>query len=114
MKEVITLTEKRFFEWHEDDVSVTLRNKGGSYGGVPKCSSSRAVGLDLYNGMITGGVSMSLTSKRVDPHHIPCVLVTDSGGGSRTPMQGYRVRFSPHRNYGTSCNDINEWKNRYT
>ena len=29
-----TLTEKRFFEWHEDDVSVTLRNKGGSYGGV--------------------------------------------------------------------------------
>lgn len=33
MKKQITLTEKRFFEWHEDDVSVTLRNKGGSYGG---------------------------------------------------------------------------------
>ena len=31
--EQITLTEKRFFEWHEDDVSVTLRNKSGSYGG---------------------------------------------------------------------------------
>lgn len=29
----ITLTEKRFFEWHEDDVAVTLRNRGGSYGG---------------------------------------------------------------------------------
>lgn len=29
----ITLTEKRFFEWHEDDISVTLRNKSGSYGG---------------------------------------------------------------------------------
>ena len=28
-----TLTEKRFFEWHEDDKSVTLRNRGGSYGG---------------------------------------------------------------------------------
>lgn len=28
-----TLTEKRFFEWHEDDVSVTLRNRSGSYGG---------------------------------------------------------------------------------
>lgn len=27
-----TLTEKRFFEWHEDDKSVTLRNRGGSYG----------------------------------------------------------------------------------
>lgn len=30
---MITYTEKRFFEWHEDDVSVTLRNKSGSYGG---------------------------------------------------------------------------------
>ena len=28
-----TYTEKRFFEWHEDEVSVTLRNKSGSYGG---------------------------------------------------------------------------------
>lgn len=28
-----TLSEKRFFEWYEDDKSVTLRNKGGSYGG---------------------------------------------------------------------------------
>ena len=37
-----TLTEKRFFEWHEDDVSVTLRNKSGSYGGV------RSVGYLLY------------------------------------------------------------------
>ena len=32
-----TLTEKRFFEWHEDDISVTIRNKGGSYGGGQKC-----------------------------------------------------------------------------
>lgn len=24
-----TLTEKRFFEWHEDDIAVTLRNRGG-------------------------------------------------------------------------------------
>jgi hypothetical protein len=30
---MITYTEKRFFEWYEDDVSVTLRNKSGSYGG---------------------------------------------------------------------------------
>lgn len=28
-----TLTEKRFFYWVEDDVSVTLRSKSGSYGG---------------------------------------------------------------------------------
>ena len=30
---MITLTEKRFFEWYEDDVAVTLRSKSGSYGG---------------------------------------------------------------------------------
>ena len=40
-----TLTEKRFFEWHEDKISVTLRNKGGSYGGGSEviiiCDSSR-------------------------------------------------------------------------
>lgn len=33
MKKIVTLTEKRFFEWHEDETSVTLRNKSGSYGG---------------------------------------------------------------------------------
>ena len=33
MSKMKTLTEKRFFEWHEDEVAVTLRNKGGSYGG---------------------------------------------------------------------------------
>lgn len=30
---MMTLTEKRFFEWHEDDRSVSLRAKSGSYGG---------------------------------------------------------------------------------
>ena len=28
-----TLTEKRFFHWVEDEISVTLRNRSGSYGG---------------------------------------------------------------------------------
>ena len=28
-----TYTEKRFFKWIEDDVCVTLRNSGASYGG---------------------------------------------------------------------------------
>lgn len=28
-----TLTEKRFFHWVEDDISVTLRSRSGSYGG---------------------------------------------------------------------------------
>ena len=34
MTEQKTYTEKRFFEWHEDDVSVNLRAMSGSYGGV--------------------------------------------------------------------------------
>ena len=29
----ITLTEKRFFYWVEDDVAVTLRSRSASYGG---------------------------------------------------------------------------------
>lgn len=28
-----TLTEKRFFEWYVDDISVSLRARSGSYGG---------------------------------------------------------------------------------
>ena len=67
-----TLTEKRFFEWHEDDISVTLRNKGGSYGGGQKCSS---FAVDLYNQIVTGNVTMTLCCERMDPHHLPCVVI---------------------------------------
>lgn len=28
-----TYTEKRFFQWYEDDKAVTLRSRSGSYGG---------------------------------------------------------------------------------
>lgn len=28
-----TFPEKRFFDWEEDDIAVTLRSSGGSYGG---------------------------------------------------------------------------------
>ena len=45
-----TVTEKRFFEWHEDDVAVTLRNKGGSYGGGARCLS---FALLIWSRMIT-------------------------------------------------------------
>ena len=39
-----TYSEKRFFEWSEDEVSVTLRNKGGSYGGGSECFAMQAIG----------------------------------------------------------------------
>lgn len=28
-----TYTEKRYFDYHEDDVALTLRSRSGSYGG---------------------------------------------------------------------------------
>lgn len=28
-----TYTEKRFYEWYEDEVAVTIRFQSGSYGG---------------------------------------------------------------------------------
>ena len=34
----VCYAEKRFFDWEEDDTSVTIRNKGGSYGGGQKSS----------------------------------------------------------------------------
>lgn len=47
----VTYTEKRFFEWYEDDVSVTLRNSGASYGGgeVRSTYCSRVVGSLCYD-----------------------------------------------------------------
>lgn len=35
--EIENINREEIFEWHEDEVSVTLRNKGGSYGGGQKC-----------------------------------------------------------------------------
>lgn len=67
-----TVTEKRFFEWVEDDVSVTLRSKSGSYGGGPRFW---LFAVDLYNGTITGNVTMTLCCERSDPHHLPCVVL---------------------------------------
>lgn len=31
-----TFTEKRYYEWHKDDVSITLREKSATYGGAAK------------------------------------------------------------------------------
>ena len=33
MNLIATFTEKRFFKWVKDDVSVSLRNRSGSYSG---------------------------------------------------------------------------------
>ena len=34
-----------------------------------------AIGVDFYNGTITGGRTMTITSAKNDPHHLPCTLI---------------------------------------
>lgn len=59
-----TLTEKRFFEWHEDDKCVTLRNKGGSYGGGSEAFIVQTKS-DHYAEQTTreSGINMSTTER---------------------------------------------------
>ena len=57
--EQVTLTEKRFFEWHEDKISVTLRGSSGSYGGGSEVFviSFTKKQSEHYAGRITNGYS---------------------------------------------------------
>lgn len=41
-------------------------------GGGAKCLSYAA---DMYNGLLTGDVTMVLTAARMDCHKIPCVIL---------------------------------------
>lgn len=41
---MITVTEKRFQEYHKDDIAVTLRNRSGTYGG-----GQRGTGYIFYS-----------------------------------------------------------------
>ena len=41
--------------------------------------------IDAYNQTVTGNVSMSMTAKNTDAHHVPCVL---EGNGSRPSHSG--------------------------
>ena len=36
---------------------------------------SYAIGVDLYNHVITGDKAMTLCGERADPHHMPCVIL---------------------------------------
>ena len=36
--------------------------------------SFRHVGYDGFNKALTGDTSMTVTAKRSDPHHVPCVI----------------------------------------
>ena len=75
----ITLTEKRFFKWCEDEIAVTLRNRSGSYGGGSEVlviedtdnSDGSRGGVMAWN---TEGIVGTLRAQ-MDGH--PPVVVTD-------------------------------------
>lgn len=98
----ITYTEKRFFEWHEDEVSVSIRACSGSYGGGNEAfvvdelipSVLEPIGADLYNQTTTGNVSKTLNSIKSDSDHVPCVIyAVDMGGGK--PSSVFYENVSP-------------------
>ena len=53
-----TYAEKRFFEWHKDEVAVSLRYKSGSYGGGSEVLV--VYGFDSYNQQSIEEVSPTL------------------------------------------------------
>ena len=38
-------------------------------------NEARIVGVDIYNGALTGGVAKTLNCAATDSDHIPCVLI---------------------------------------
>ena len=42
------------------------------------CCLENAIGVDLYNQCLPGGVSKTLSSKATDADHIPCVIIKDN------------------------------------
>lgn len=96
---MVTFTEKRFFEWHEDDVSVTLRNRGGSYGG-----GSEVLAVCIGNGQahmashITKEVCQTLNTM-----HDPMAIMTNAVR-RLTPLECERLQGFPG-----GWTDIREW-----
>lgn len=54
-----------------NDLSPTLLAANGESGNnkVNVC-----YGVDMYNQTTTGDITMSMTAKSSDPHHVPCVI----------------------------------------
>lgn len=48
---------------------------------APLIGFARVIGVDGYNQSVTGEVAMTVTSKRADPHHVPCAIVKRSCNG---------------------------------
>ncbi len=61
-----------------------------------------AVGADMYNQNLTGGVSMTLTAIKTDPHHVPCVVISSQPFEEDTDeIHGnHRGSHDPENQYG--------------
>jgi len=59
--------------YSEKDVSFTLNST--------EIHAVAISGADMYNGNLTGGVSMTLTAIKTDPHHVPCVVKEENDAG---------------------------------
>ena len=62
-------------EYTPTEQAVTLKATGGNYGGGTETLVLEPIGADFYNHSITGEVTMTLTSAKSDPHHLPCALI---------------------------------------
>ena len=96
-------TEKRFFYWVEDNTSVSLRAKSGSYGGGSETLITNAIGFDSYNQQATGETSKPLTNKATDTDHTP-VVISDYVVRRLTPTECERLQAFPD-----GWTDIGEW-----
>ena len=100
-----TYSEKRFFEWHEDNLSVSLRAMSGSYGGgsevlVLESNQNHATAqetevcpcLPAAMGMGGGYVPMIVVQRRFsnvvvqDTDVSPTIEAGSGGGGNNLPM----------------------------
>ena len=57
----------------------------------------RNVGYDGFNKSLTFDTSMTVTAKRSDPHHVPCVI-SIARDGSANGFVRQRIAFQSHRN----------------
>lgn len=77
-----TLTEKRFGEYYEDDLSVTLRHKSGSVGGQ-RGSCCRVLGMVADHPTpksTTEGISFTLNQR--DYKGVIAVVLSEDYGNS--------------------------------
>lgn len=70
----VSFGQTAYDDYEPTEQAVTLKASGGNYGGG-KRDVDTAIGVDFYNCSLTGGQTMTMSSARSDPHHLPCALI---------------------------------------